>query len=129
MSEGVAKNDIKERQDGKTLNVSLISGSWGEHDNDFLYAWTDSGLHIFITGISSQCFTIPFSSTVTCERFLSLRYLKPDVHKKSKHKTAVIKKTLNPEFNEVDLLVYVHVHKLLEREAHLQRLNVKRQFI
>uniref|UniRef100_A0A3P9C812 Double C2 domain alpha n=1 Tax=Maylandia zebra TaxID=106582 RepID=A0A3P9C812_9CICH len=27
-------------------------------------------------------------------------YLKPDVHKKSKHKTAVIKKTLNPEFNE-----------------------------
>lgn len=29
------------------------------------------------------------------------RYLKPDVKKKSKHKTAVIKKTLNPEFNEV----------------------------
>ncbi|KAI2666408.1 Double C2-like domain-containing protein alpha [Labeo rohita] len=28
-------------------------------------------------------------------------YLKPDVKKKSKHKTAVIKKTLNPEFNEV----------------------------
>ncbi|XP_072524226.1 double C2-like domain-containing protein alpha [Salminus brasiliensis] len=27
-------------------------------------------------------------------------YLKPDVKKKSKHKTAVIKKTLNPEFNE-----------------------------
>ncbi|XP_061120164.1 double C2-like domain-containing protein alpha [Syngnathus typhle] len=27
-------------------------------------------------------------------------YLKPDVQKKSKHKTAVIKKTLNPEFNE-----------------------------
>ncbi|XP_037113367.1 double C2-like domain-containing protein alpha [Syngnathus acus] len=27
-------------------------------------------------------------------------YLKPDIHKKSKHKTAVIKKTLNPEFNE-----------------------------
>ncbi|KAJ8364369.1 hypothetical protein SKAU_G00132000 [Synaphobranchus kaupii] len=27
-------------------------------------------------------------------------YLKPDLHKKSKHKTAVIKKTLNPEFNE-----------------------------
>uniref|UniRef100_H2T3X3 Double C2 domain alpha n=1 Tax=Takifugu rubripes TaxID=31033 RepID=H2T3X3_TAKRU len=27
-------------------------------------------------------------------------YLKPDVHKKSKHKTVVIKKTLNPEFNE-----------------------------
>uniref|UniRef100_H3CM20 Double C2 domain alpha n=1 Tax=Tetraodon nigroviridis TaxID=99883 RepID=H3CM20_TETNG len=26
-------------------------------------------------------------------------YLKPDAHKKSKHKTAVIKKTLNPEFN------------------------------
>lgn len=29
------------------------------------------------------------------------RYLKPDVQKKSKHKTAVVKKTLNPEFNEV----------------------------
>ncbi|EHB13365.1 Double C2-like domain-containing protein beta [Heterocephalus glaber] len=28
------------------------------------------------------------------------RYLKPDVDKKSKHKTAVKKKTLNPEFNE-----------------------------
>uniref|UniRef100_A0A8C9S735 Double C2-like domain-containing protein n=1 Tax=Scleropages formosus TaxID=113540 RepID=A0A8C9S735_SCLFO len=27
-------------------------------------------------------------------------YLKPDLHKKSKHKTAVMKKTLNPEFNE-----------------------------
>ncbi|CAI9607506.1 unnamed protein product [Staurois parvus] len=27
-------------------------------------------------------------------------YLKPDVEKKSKHKTAVKKKTLNPEFNE-----------------------------
>lgn len=41
-------------------------------------------------------------------RFLNLlffRYLKPDVQKKSKHKTAVIKKTLNPEFNEVDVYV------------------------
>ncbi|CAB1341400.1 unnamed protein product [Coregonus sp. 'balchen'] len=28
-------------------------------------------------------------------------YLKPDTQKKSKHKTAVIKKTLNPEFNEL----------------------------
>ncbi|XP_054615811.1 double C2-like domain-containing protein alpha [Dunckerocampus dactyliophorus] len=27
-------------------------------------------------------------------------YLKPDMEKKSKHKTAVMKKTLNPEFNE-----------------------------
>ncbi|XP_054464052.1 double C2-like domain-containing protein alpha [Anoplopoma fimbria] len=27
-------------------------------------------------------------------------YLKPDIQKKSKHKTSVIKKTLNPEFNE-----------------------------
>ncbi|KAG7233744.1 hypothetical protein INR49_006665, partial [Caranx melampygus] len=27
-------------------------------------------------------------------------YLKPDLQKKSKHKTAVMKKTLNPEFNE-----------------------------
>lgn len=32
---------------------------------------------------------------------LSNRYLKPDENKKSKHKTAVKKKTLNPEFNEV----------------------------
>lgn len=32
---------------------------------------------------------------------LYCRYLKPDVDKKSKHKTAVKKKTLNPEFNEV----------------------------
>ena len=31
------------------------------------------------------------------------RYLKPDEDKKSKHKTAVKKKTLNPEFNEVGL--------------------------
>eukprot|EP00066_Takifugu_rubripes_P000659 XP_003961324.1 PREDICTED: double C2-like domain-containing protein alpha [Takifugu rubripes] len=31
---------------------------------------------------------------------LKEKYLKPDVHKKSKHKTVVIKKTLNPEFNE-----------------------------
>lgn len=36
---------------------------------------------------------------------LFFRYLKPDVQKKSKHKTAVIKKTLNPEFNEVDIYV------------------------
>lgn len=27
-------------------------------------------------------------------------YLKPDIQKKSKHKTTVMKKTLNPEFNE-----------------------------
>ena len=32
------------------------------------------------------------------------RYLKPDRDKKSKFKTAVRKKTLNPEFNEVPLL-------------------------
>lgn len=29
------------------------------------------------------------------------RYLKPDIEKKSKHKTSVMKRTLNPEFNEV----------------------------
>lgn len=40
----------------------------------------------------SLCFSICLSLS---------RYLKPDVKKKSKHKTAVIKKTLNPEFNEV----------------------------
>ena len=38
-----------------------------------------------------------------------VRYLKPDAHKKSKHKTAVIKKTLNPEFNEVGVCVCVCV--------------------
>lgn len=43
-----------------------------------------------------QTFRCPFP--VSC--FL-LRYLKPDTQKKSKHKTAVLKKTLNPEFNEV----------------------------
>lgn len=32
---------------------------------------------------------------------LAVRYLKPDIEKKSKHKTTVMKKTLNPEFNEV----------------------------
>ncbi|NXS37105.1 DOC2B protein, partial [Pomatostomus ruficeps] len=32
-------------------------------------------------------------------------YLKPDEDKKSKHKTAVKKKTLNPEFNEVGLAI------------------------
>lgn len=30
-------------------------------------------------------------------------YLRPDVDKKSKHKTCVKKKTLNPEFNEVNM--------------------------
>ncbi|KPP62107.1 double C2-like domain-containing protein alpha-like [Scleropages formosus] len=34
------------------------------------------------------------------EKVRSGLYLKPDLHKKSKHKTAVMKKTLNPEFNE-----------------------------
>ena len=48
-----------------------------------------------------------WSSVHDCITFLCLRYLKPDVHKKSKHKTAVIKKTLNPEFNEVDIHVCV----------------------
>lgn len=33
--------------------------------------------------------------------FCFVRYLKPDIEKKSKHKTAVMKRTLNPEFNEV----------------------------
>lgn len=36
--------------------------------------------------------------------FVFFRYLKPDSEKKSKHKTAVIKKTLNPEFNQVRAL-------------------------
>jgi hypothetical protein len=33
--------------------------------------------------------------------YFSFSYLKPDKDKKSKHKTRVIKKSLNPEFNEV----------------------------
>ncbi|XP_057202794.1 double C2-like domain-containing protein alpha isoform X1 [Triplophysa rosa] len=44
-------------------------------------------------------------------------YLKPDVKKKSKHKTAVIKKTLNPEFNEeffYEISLAELVHKTLE---------------
>lgn len=82
--------------------------------------------------------TKPFSSTVTFEwqcrdsyTFRRLRYLKPDVHKKSKHKTAVIKKTLNPEFNEVAIPVCIMCAcvELWQWEAHLQRLNVKRQLI
>lgn len=37
------------------------------------------------------------------------RYLKPDENKKSKHKTAVKKKTLNPEFNEVQSLSHSYL--------------------
>lgn len=33
--------------------------------------------------------------------FFVFSYLKPDVHKKSKRRTSVKKKTLNPEYNEV----------------------------
>lgn len=36
-----------------------------------------------------------------CLEWFPCSYLKPDEDKKSKHKTAVKKKTLNPEFNEV----------------------------
>lgn len=38
---------------------------------------------------------------MTLLRWFRCSYLKPDEDKKSKHKTAVKKKTLNPEFNEV----------------------------
>ncbi|XP_056144521.1 double C2-like domain-containing protein alpha [Lampris incognitus] len=44
-------------------------------------------------------------------------YLKPDIEKKSKHKTAVIKKTLNPEFNEeffYEISTSELAHKTLE---------------
>lgn len=47
-------------------------------------------------GVFSQHYKSCFKSAL-----LSFRYLKPDENKKSKHKTAVKKKTLNPEFNEV----------------------------
>lgn len=43
----------------------------------------------------------PASGRCADVRLSPARYLKPDVQKKSKHKTAVVKKTLNPEFNEV----------------------------
>ena len=36
---------------------------------------------------------------------LCFRYLKPDRDKKSKFKTAVKKKTLNPEYHEVRILL------------------------
>lgn len=38
--------------------------------------------------------------------FLFLSILQPDMGKKSKNKTSVKKKTLNPEFNEVQLVSY-----------------------
>lgn len=47
---------------------------------------------------SSACLRPEF---VEASFSVSCRYLKPDENKKSKHKTAVKKKTLNPEFNEV----------------------------
>jgi len=55
--------------------------------------------------------------------FHCLRYLKPDVQKKSKHKTAVIKKTLNPEFNEVDVVHVCVCAELREGGAHLVECN------
>ncbi|XP_075703823.1 double C2-like domain-containing protein beta [Rhinoderma darwinii] len=43
-----------------------------------------------------------------------MSYLKPDVEKKSKHKTAVKKKTLNPEFNE-EFFYKIGLHELQKR--------------
>lgn len=55
--------------------------------------------------VSPCCFlSTPLSpalSLPSLPALLFFRYLKPDENKKSKHKTAVKKKTLNPEFNEV----------------------------
>ncbi|XP_038151155.1 double C2-like domain-containing protein alpha isoform X2 [Cyprinodon tularosa] len=41
-------------------------------------------------------------------------YLKPDIEKKSKHKTAVMKKTLNPEFNE-DFFYEISLSELTQK--------------
>lgn len=49
--------------------------------------------------ISGRRWSGLFSSCVSSSS--PVRYLKPDILKTSKHKTAVMKKTLNPEFNEV----------------------------
>lgn len=43
----------------------------------------------------------------------AVRYLKPDIQKKSKHKTAVMKKTLNPEFNAVRPLPSAPLHDMV----------------
>lgn len=51
-------------------------------------------------GIEGSTLTF-FNKLPVLTALLSYRYLKPDENKKSKHKTAVKKKTLNPEFNEV----------------------------
>ena len=47
------------------------------------------------------------------------RYLKPDKQKKSKYKTKVKPKTLNPEFNEVNHRYSIAVHIILQDEYFL----------
>jgi len=42
-------------------------------------------------------------------------YLLPDASKKTKQKTQVKKKTLNPEFNEVKILYYIKKLKFLSK--------------
>lgn len=70
------------------------------------------------------CYPLLFvpTSLLHDDAFFCSRYLKPDVQKKSKHKTAVIKKTLNPEFNEVtftSLHICVHEKHISNKTAHL----------
>ncbi len=58
-------------------------------------------INVFFCIFCLCCCTSAVFSPVWSSSLLCCRYLKPDENKKSKHKTAVKKKTLNPEFNEV----------------------------
>ncbi|CAJ0964203.1 unnamed protein product [Ranitomeya imitator] len=88
--------------------------------DSFLPLVLDGGSNLAFALISSL--VIGFSSRFALvslwpllQSCLSLKsYLKPDVEKKSKHKTAVKKKTLNPEFNE-EFFYKIALHELQKR--------------